>query len=80
MDSRVSLLWCADPSSSELSSRSFSTMVRCSLRAGRHALLNQGLALVGSLGDARVVVLDLVQVLDVHPSPMRVIVVVATQP
>eukprot|EP00965_Chrysotila_dentata_P150998 4989594-Pleurochrysis_carterae.AAC.1 len=52
---------------------------RCSLGAGRHAFLNQGLALVGGLGDARVVVLDLVQLLDVHPSPMRV-VVVATQP
>eukprot|EP00965_Chrysotila_dentata_P167039 5515693-Pleurochrysis_carterae.AAC.1 len=28
----------------------------------------------------RVVVLDLVQVLDVHPSPMRVVVLVAMQP
>eukprot|EP00965_Chrysotila_dentata_P236256 6201216-Pleurochrysis_carterae.AAC.3 len=54
--------------------------VRCSLGARRYALLNQGLALVGSLGDARVIVLDLVQVLNVHPSPMHVIVVVATQP
>eukprot|EP00965_Chrysotila_dentata_P209310 6185216-Pleurochrysis_carterae.AAC.1 len=32
---------------------------RSSLGAGSHALLNQGLALVGSLGDARIVVLDL---------------------
>eukprot|EP00965_Chrysotila_dentata_P240719 6203872-Pleurochrysis_carterae.AAC.3 len=48
---------------------------RCSLGAGRHALLNQGLALVGSLGDARVVVIDLVQMLDVQASPMRVVVV-----
>eukprot|EP00965_Chrysotila_dentata_P252742 6210848-Pleurochrysis_carterae.AAC.1 len=53
---------------------------RCSLGAGRHALLNQGLALIGSLGDARVVVLDLVQVLNVQLSPICVVVVVAAQP
>eukprot|EP00965_Chrysotila_dentata_P064461 2136726-Pleurochrysis_carterae.AAC.2 len=55
-------------------------VARCSLGAECHALFKQGLPFVGSLGDARVVVLDLVQVLHVHPSPMRVVVVAATQP
>eukprot|EP00965_Chrysotila_dentata_P088464 2921167-Pleurochrysis_carterae.AAC.1 len=53
---------------------------RRSLGAGSHALLHQGLALVGSLGDAGVVVLHLVQMLDVLPSAVRVVVVVAAEP
>eukprot|EP00965_Chrysotila_dentata_P151984 5022313-Pleurochrysis_carterae.AAC.2 len=60
-----------------ISSRSFSAMVRPSLGAGSHALLHQSFALVGSLGNAGDVVLNLVQVLDVHPSAVRVVVVFA---
>eukprot|EP00965_Chrysotila_dentata_P158560 5237223-Pleurochrysis_carterae.AAC.3 len=47
---------------------------------GQHLVATVGLAPIGSLGNARVVVLDLVQGLEVHPSPMRVVVLVATQP
>eukprot|EP00965_Chrysotila_dentata_P214539 6188249-Pleurochrysis_carterae.AAC.1 len=66
----------ADPSSSELSSRSVSAIVLAAASVpDAIPSLNQGLALIRSLGVARVVVLDLVQVLDVHPSPMRVVVV-----
>eukprot|EP00965_Chrysotila_dentata_P170167 5617200-Pleurochrysis_carterae.AAC.1 len=53
---------------------------RCRFSAVRHALLDQSLTLVGSLGDASVVVLDPMQVLDVRPNAMRVVVIVAAQP
>eukprot|EP00965_Chrysotila_dentata_P105509 3484584-Pleurochrysis_carterae.AAC.2 len=45
-----------------------------SLGTGRHALLHQSLALVRLLGNAGITVLDLVQVLDIRPSTVRVVV------
>eukprot|EP00965_Chrysotila_dentata_P094686 3131271-Pleurochrysis_carterae.AAC.1 len=61
--------WCADPSSSELSSRSFSTMM-CAAASVPDAMPFSTRALRSSEA----------LVLDVLPSPMRVVVAVATQP